>query len=45
VDVKNLDLIKPVDFNLNELLKTRVEHPRADSLAVEAKNEELTAQE
>jgi hypothetical protein len=45
VDVESLDLIELVDFDLNELLGTHVEHLRADSLVVKARNEELTAQE
>jgi hypothetical protein len=45
VDVKSLDFIELVDFDLNELFGTRIEHPRADSLVVEARNKELTAQE
>jgi hypothetical protein len=45
VDVESLDLIELVDFDLNELLGTCVEHLRADSLVIEARNEELIAQE
>jgi hypothetical protein len=45
VDVESLDLIELIDFDLNELLGTRVEHLRANSLAIKVKNEELIAQE
>ena len=45
VDVESLDPMEPVDFDLNELLGTHTEHPRADSPVAEAGNGEPTAQE
>ena len=45
VDVESLDPMEPVDFDLNELLGTHTEHPRADSPAAEAGNGEPAAQE